>query len=350
VDGNSPRPAPWKRPEGKYTQGERLLRLYHVLQRGPLRTAEAATQLGVSIRTIERDRSALQSALELRLESALDTDGRTTWRLPVARDGVRRRRVEELQVLAVALGLRLTGFLTGRDFAEEIQPLLAALHGSLDHGASRRLRGIERKIHVVMTGQKDYRRHPAAQARVHSVVGALLRDRELDVRYRSHLGTRGERHLRVQPLALVLHRGGLYLVVDRVGDAHSDLPRRILLALDRMHDVTVHDDAHFEPPRDLDAAEFFRTAFGVLTGEAERISIRIDAVYAPFVRERFWHATQVVEALPGGGLEVTLDAVPRGEVEEWVLSMAGHAEVLAPADLREAVRARLERALALHAR
>lgn len=50
----------------------------------------------------------------------------------------------------------------------------------------------------------------------------------------------------------------------------------------------------------------------------------------------------------GGGVEVTLRLNNLIDVRRWILSWGGHAEVLAPAELREAIRAEAAAMLARH--
>jgi predicted DNA-binding transcriptional regulator YafY len=68
------------------------------------------------------------------------------------------------------------------------------------------------------------------------------------------------------------------------------------------------------------------------------VRIRFDAESARTVRGRTWHATQVMHALQGGGVEMTLRVRDAGEIARWVLSWGGHAWVIEPPLLRTRVR------------
>jgi predicted DNA-binding transcriptional regulator YafY len=72
--------------------------------------------------------------------------------------------------------------------------------------------------------------------------------------------------------------------------------------------------------------------------DALAVRIGFDAESARAVRGRTWHATQVIRALPGGGVEMTLRARDESDIVRWVLSWAGHARVIEPAWLRSRVR------------
>jgi predicted DNA-binding transcriptional regulator YafY len=76
--------------------------------------------------------------------------------------------------------------------------------------------------------------------------------------------------------------------------------------------------------------------------------IRFDAESARTVRGRTWHATQVIQALHGGGVELTLVVKDECEVARWVLSWGGHAWVVEPQRLRNRVREMAREILARH--
>jgi predicted DNA-binding transcriptional regulator YafY len=70
------------------------------------------------------------------------------------------------------------------------------------------------------------------------------------------------------------------------------------------------------------------------------IAVRIgfDGESERAVRGRTWHASQVIRALPGGGLEMTLRVRDEAEIARWVLSWGAHAWVIEPARVRILVR------------
>jgi predicted DNA-binding transcriptional regulator YafY len=66
--------------------------------------------------------------------------------------------------------------------------------------------------------------------------------------------------------------------------------------------------------------------------------IRFGAESAQAVRGREWHGTQVLSALPDGGVEMTVRVRNEGELVCWVMGWGGHARVVEPARLRAKVR------------
>jgi proteasome accessory factor B len=108
--------------------------------------------------------------------------------------------------------------------------------------------------------------------------------------------------------------------------------------LSRMKDLAV-SDRKFERPKDFSPGEFLSGSFGIFSGGKKQIvRIRFDSFAAQLVSERIWHASQKLKPLKNGELELTLTLSSLPEVERWILSWGGHAEVLAPKKLREQLR------------
>ncbi len=333
------------RPAGAYTQARRLMVLYDRLMTGGIVHApREAAALGVSRRTVERDLAVLQDVLGPRLR--YDEVPRPGWRVV----GTARWSTTRWQVLAVALGARAVGFLSGRRFVTDVGPLLDGLRRSLPGVQGYRVHSLERKFHVVQSGIKPYHQDAAAQGALEAMLDGLLRERPVDLRYLSNRARRageGPRALRVHPLAMVLYREAVYFIVDLLGPGERAEARR-LLALDRIEGARLDAQAAARrPPRGFDAATFLAAAFGVWTGtEDHHVVVDIDAEHAPFVAARRWHASQVVTRLRDGGLRVELTLGALEEVCAWILAMTPHARAVAPPALRKMVRERLRAGLA----
>jgi predicted DNA-binding transcriptional regulator YafY len=359
ADGRSPsrqwgilRPTSTKRPKpGRraraYSQTHRVLVLYDRLHRGEtLRASAAAAELGVDTRTLQRDLQVLTEVLGAQLERVDEPEPGV--RLLRER---RRWRTTRWQVLAVTLGARMVRFLSGPRFDAEVAPLLSQLITDLPAHHVPDVRELQQKVHVIESGQKLYRNSKPAQRHLLELVDALLLDLPVRLKYlsgaRRGLSAPAGGRLQVRALCMTVHRGAVYFVVDVLGgDRH--VGKRILLALDRMADVTLDREAQRLPrPRDFRAAEFFATAFGIWTGDgAHRVSLRIAPGYAAAVQERTWHATQAITPLPGGALRVEMELGDLHEVTDWILGMGNQCKVEGPAELIDTVREKLEAALA----
>jgi predicted DNA-binding transcriptional regulator YafY len=95
----------------------------------------------------------------------------------------------------------------------------------------------------------------------------------------------------------------------------------------------------FKRPKDFSIEHALRDSFGVHSGKADhKVVVRFNEAVADFIREKKWHASQELKNLANGGVELTLRLSSLIEVERWILSWAGNAEVLEPSELRDAVR------------
>lgn len=97
-----------------------------------------------------------------------------------------------------------------------------------------------------------------------------------------------------------------------------------------------------------------RDAFGVVGRRdagmrLHRVRLRFSAAASVRVRERRWHDSQTDAVfLADGAVEIGFELADLAEVEEWILSWGEQVRVLAPAELVQSVRERLEASLALY--
>ncbi|MFU8803420.1 MAG: helix-turn-helix transcriptional regulator [Bradymonadaceae bacterium] len=339
------------RPKKAYSQGERLLKLYDMLHQGKrLRSSELAELFDQSRRTMERDIEALNRVLEHQIVRKIRPDGKAEHSL--VRES-RQWKVTSWQVLAILVGTKMTTFMSGLRFATEIEPLLDQLRYSLTSGNRLVLDRLEKKLHVRRTGHKRYGARADVQAALAAMIDGLLYQQPVELTYSSHRRRQSEkppRELVVHPLSLVLHRGGVYVVVDVVDGEWTAPNRRIMLAIDRIESARRMKEAPtFEYPTDYDPDDYFKGAFGIMGGhELHNIVLRIDETYAPYVMERFWHQNQEFVQQPNGSLIMHIELAAFDEIVDWILGMGEHVEVLEPVELREIVKERLVRALDLY--
>lgn len=95
----------------------------------------------------------------------------------------------------------------------------------------------------------------------------------------------------------------------------------------------------FRRPKNFSIEAALRDSFGVHSGKSEhRVTIRFNDKVSDYIREKKWHASQQLKNLADGSVELTLRLSSLIEVQRWILSWAGDAEVLEPKELKEAVR------------
>jgi predicted DNA-binding transcriptional regulator YafY len=105
----------------------------------------------------------------------------------------------------------------------------------------------------------------------------------------------------------------------------------------------------FERPASFSLEKHLRDSFGVHAGKADyNIVIRFNESAADYIREKKWHKSQKIRDLPNGGLELTMTLSSIVEVERWVLSWGGNAQVIKPTELVKRVQTAAKQMAKLH--
>jgi predicted DNA-binding transcriptional regulator YafY len=89
--------------------------------------------------------------------------------------------------------------------------------------------------------------------------------------------------------------------------------------------------------------------FRVFEDEPRPVEVRFAPDVACYIAERRWHPTQRLEAQADGGLILRARLSGEHEFIGWLLSWSPYAELIAPRDWRDNLRARATRAATVHA-
>ena len=193
------------------------------------------------------------------------------------------------------------------------------------------------------------RLQPAQQRRIElrwfQLAGkALMTRRRLKLRYFArHRAERSERE--VSPLRLVHYRGNWYL------DAWCHQSEGVrMFSIDAIEHAEVLDTrARDVAVRQID--EQTAGGYGIYRGnELKWAELAFSAEAARWVRHEQWHPRQRGEDLPDGRYRLTLPYAAPQELEMDILRHGENVEVLAPADLRRHIGARLRKAAAAYRR
>lgn len=175
------------------------------------------------------------------------------------------------------------------------------------------------------------------------LLDAIRARREVSFDYHKLTAAQPERRS-VQPYHVGQIEHGWYLL------AHDPARRAMrTFALQRIANLQVQR-ARFERDPAFNARDHLGGGFGVWSYEGgDRplfdICIRFRDYAARVVAERLWHSTQQIRRLRSDGrlIEFRVRLAGLEEITRWVLSWGSKAEVLEPAELRQCVRAELER-------
>jgi predicted DNA-binding transcriptional regulator YafY len=86
---------------------------------------------------------------------------------------------------------------------------------------------------------------------------------------------------------------------------------------------------------EVDFEKFSESAFNVIWGEPQEVTIRFSPEQAPYIQERTWHPSQKLEKCADGSIELTMNVANLWEVKRCLIGYGADAQVLRPMDLAE---------------
>ena len=294
---------------------------------------ELAEEYGVAVRTVQRDLNDLRDAGFILSEERRDT--RVYYQLQ--KDPAMPLNFPVMEVAAMIFAERAGMGLAGTPFGDHLRSAVRRLTNAMPEETRRFLERAAQAYVPLARGHKPYEE---ARELLETLNKAILERRVCRVSYRPP-GADGAKRYEIEPLRLLHYRSGLY-VISRVPYYDS----LITQAVERFEAVEETGET-FEPPNHLPIEERVSDAFGVSYEEPMKVAVRFAKEQAPYIRERIWHPSQELEELPDGRVVLRLRAGGSYEIRSWVLSFGAAAEVLAPEELREAIREELRAALGL---
>jgi predicted DNA-binding transcriptional regulator YafY len=313
----------------------RLARLVSILQAHPegMRTADIATRVGMSVRTVYRDLIALQD--ELRLPVWGDEG---VWGIDDERAFLPPLKLTQGEAMAVVLAARLMV-----RYADKYDPDLGSAFEKLAASLPDPLREhVGRSLDVLQDAplDADFIEH------VRQLTRAWAERRVVEITYEgaAYEGRPGERSRRVVRPYLIepsLQTHALYLL-----GFDADRAAMRTFKIERIHDVRVTPRS-FEPPEGATLERDLRRGWDII---ADQPPVDIVLQFSPSVADRVlettWHPLQRTEKNSDGTLVWRSTVSGVVEIRLWILSWGDDVEVLEPQDLRDQVREILERAIA----
>lgn len=322
-------------------RGDQLARQWRLIQRLArsrygVGLDELARDLECTRRTVYRDLDALQYAgFPVTSDKR---DARVYYRLlETYQLGDAPFTADEL--LALAFGGDLLQSLEGTVFHDSVQSALAKVRAGLGPDGSAFLTRLRESFRVL---PGPHKRYGEVREAIRTLNEAVLEHRSVDMQYRTGRTGRLSRR-RLDPYRVWYRSGGLYAI----GHDHRSGELRTF-AVDRIREATLTEH-RFAVPEGFDFDALTASAFGVVSEPPAKVRIRFERRWALYVQEHTWHPTQTVHALPGGGLELSMEVGAGDELRGWILSFGAGAEVLEPESLRAEVAAELDRARARYA-
>lgn len=320
-----PRPMPAERamPSSRPPVA-RMFKIHGILANGrATNCTKLAQELEVSTKTIMRDLAFMRDQQGLPLEY---DQTKHAWRYTEVVKSLPLVQVTEGELLAVLVAQKALTLYAGTPYhgllTRAFEKLSAGLSDRVSFAAPGALQNVS--FHHAGLGRADLKLFE-------SLARSVNESREIEFTYRKP-GAKPEQR-RVQPYHLANRENAWYLV-------GHDLARGALrnYAVVRMSGIAVTTKS-FVRPADFSPEKHFGKAFGAFVGTGDyKVLVRFSSKVASQVQERFWHESQETKVRRDGSVDFTVQLGGLDEILKWVLGWGEHAEVIAPAELRERIR------------
>jgi len=304
---------------------ERMMRIHDAIQSGRFPNADTlAEQLEVSGKSIHRDIAFMRDRMNFPIEY-----DQAKWGYYYTKDvgSFPAFTVTEGELFAVLVAEKAMHQYRGTNLEKPLLSAFKKMASGLPDTISLHMADWEQTISFRSSAE------PISNLEIFDQLArAAAEGRQLLLNYRKPGGdTPGQRAVDPYHLANVNGDWFLFAYCHLRKDIRTFVPARILSA-----EAT---GKRFQRPKNFSIESALRDSFGVHSGKADfKVVIRFDEVVADFIREKKWHASQQLKNLADGGVELTLRLSSLIEVQRWILIWAGNAEVVEPAELRDAVR------------
>ena len=297
--------------------------------------ATLARQLEVSTKSVHRDLEFMRDRLELPLEWDPQRRG---YRYTQEVSGFPTLQITEGELFALLVAEKALQQYRGTSFERPLLSAFKKIADSLPETISLNLTEWEQTISFRTSAT------PLLNLEIFdSLARATARHEQVKLSYRKPgQSTTEERTVDPYHLANINGEWFLFAFDHSRKDVRTFVPARI-----KAVQLTGHG---FKPPRKFSLDQRLRDSFGVHSGQGDfEIRIQFSEFAADYVREKRWHPSQQLTELPDGKLELKVRLSGLVEIQRWILSWGGEAEVLSPPELAERVRNAAQRLLKVHA-
>ena len=312
-----------------------MLRIHQVLQSGRYPNAtQLAAELEVSSKSVHRDLEFMRDRLQLPLEF---DRARTGYHYTEEVNAFPTVQITEGELFALIVAEKALQQYRGTSFEKPLLSAIKKMEQSLPETISLDLAEVERTISF------RTRAEPMVDLEIFDTLAkATTARQQLELSYRKPGAKQVERRV-IDPYHLANINGEWFLFAfDHLRqDMRTFVPARI--------QSIRPTGARFSARKGFSLEARLRNSFGVHAGAgAFEVVLQFTESVADFVREKKWHDSQTLRALAGGGVELRMKLSSLQEVERWVLNWGGHAVVLDPPELAQAVKRSAKRILQAH--
>jgi predicted DNA-binding transcriptional regulator YafY len=302
-----------------------MIRIHAVIASGKHpNTSTLAREFEVSTKTIQRDIEFMRDRMSLPIEYDSQRYG-YFYTEPV--DAFPSLQITEGELFALLVAEKALQQYRGTPFEKRLLTALKKLEGSLPDTVSLNLAEWTESISFRTTAEPNV--DPDI---IEVLAGAAASGRQLRIGYRKPGGKDPEERV-VDPYHVGNVNGDWYLF------AYDQLRKDIRTFAALRVTTAIPTGQRFQRPAKFALEKHLSDSFGVHSRSGDfAVVIRFDRSVADYIREKRWHASQILEDRPDGAVELNLRLGSLVEIERWILGWGGAAHVVSPPELAEAVR------------
>jgi predicted DNA-binding transcriptional regulator YafY len=318
---------------------EQVLRCTRLLREGWHDKVTLADRLGVSDRSVKRYLRTISLELDGFESRQVDERGQREYRLRDPRY-VERRQGSTYEVLALGMAERFFRAFDPGGVADLLDQMIFEVTGEEEDAdeedLDRRRRNLARRFVLARAPQPL----PGDVRLVFDqILRALVDRRVLELRYQPRRGP--PKDYVVRPYTLILGEQEL-AVTGPIGEPPGDGSARPgdafrTFSLGRIQKIRLRDTRFSMPHLGLwDPEKEYASSWGLWTGPAESVELKVHPVFAKLALRRRWHPSQEVgEPDEDGWLPLRFEVFSGGEFRTWVLGWGPWITVVDPPELRD---------------
>ncbi len=322
--------------EKDLNKGQKLIRILQRLQRPDgARASELLADFELNERSLRRYMTDLReigipvNKKSVPVSENADVDKNTELQFTVdpgyQREGI---QITLLEWISIRFGRNMFTFLEGTNFSEDFDEALDKL-SSINIGNNRHLtRDMDKKFLNIAEHTKD---HTDQSEIIDDIITCLLYQNVAEAFY-ARIGSPTKTYI-LHPYTLVTFRQGLYLFAWDV-----EAQQIKTFAVERFHKFNRKRGAEnaFDIPVDYKPQDIIKDSFGIIKGGAvETVVLKFSRRAAPYIQERTWHRSQVLEPAPRSEIILKLKVGIAYELKQWILGFGADVTVLEPQSLAD---------------
>lgn len=313
-------------PKEKIVLLHRISQIDDIIRRGSYPSAsQLAKELGVSLRTINRDLDVIRDYYYAPLEYDQTKRG---WYYKDPNFFIKYIQFEEGELFSLALFDTLLLQYKNTPLEKKLSSIFEKIRQSLPSTVTIDSRFLDGSLTYIPDALA-----PIENEVFDAVFSGLKKKQTLSFEYKPLQKTTFMER-KVDPYHIICQRGNWYVI----GYCHLKNEVRIF-SFSRMQNVQLTNE-RFEVPKDFNAKDYVDKTMGVWLSAKTNYKVRLlfSAEIGTFAAEHIWHENQKVKQNKDGSVEVEFETTQLPEVKRLVLGQGRTVKVLEPKELVEQLR------------